>query len=143
MPALPQLRSDALAIFQAALAAADPRAAVLRVLARSDEQLLIHNVPFFDLTHGKVIVVGTGKAGAPMAQAVEEVLGERLSVGAVSVKYGHLAPTRTVQVHEAGHPLPDENGVRANRTLVSLLEHVTADDLVICLLSGGGSALME
>ena len=110
-----------------------PRAAVLRVLSRRDDLLQCNDIPFFDLTHGRVIVVGTGKVGAPMSQAIEEVLGDKSTVGAVSVKYGHLAPTRIVQLHEAGHPLPDENGVRATQALVSLLQDLTPDDLVICL----------
>ncbi len=143
MKTLNDLRTDALKIFQAGLSAADPRAAVLRVLGRQGTTLLLNRAPVGELTRGRVIVVGVGKAGAPMAQGVEAVLGDEIDVGAVTVKYGHLAPTRRVQLYEAGHPLPDENGVRATREIVARLRALNADDLVICVISGGGSALME
>jgi hydroxypyruvate reductase len=71
------------------------------------------------------------------------VLGDRLSAGAVSLKYGYGAPTEKVKIYEAGHPLPDENGVQATRAIVDLLQSLRPDDLVLCLLSGGGSALLE
>src|SRR5262245_45125726 len=106
MPTLSDLRADARSIFNAALRAADPHAAVLRVLHRRGSWLLVDSARF-DLSRGDVFVVGAGKAGASMAQPVEELLGNELRAGAVIVKYDHGAPTRRVQVHEAGHPLPD------------------------------------
>jgi hydroxypyruvate reductase len=90
----------------------------------------------------RVIVVGAGKASAPMAAAVEEVLGERVAGGLVVVKYGHTHPTRTVQLREASHPIPDESCVNGTAELVSLLETTGPKDLVVVVLSGGGSALM-
>lgn len=78
-----------------------------------------------------------------MAQAVETILGPALTAGIVNVKYGHLAPTQTIELREAGHPLPDTNGIRATQAQLELLRGLHADDLVICLLSGGGSALLE
>lgn len=143
MSSLESLRQDAREIFYAALRAADPRAAILRVLARDGDTLLLDGKPIADVARGRVIVVGMGKAGAPMAQAVEQVVGDEIYAGAVTVKYGHLAPTRKIKIVEAGHPLPDENGVRATQEIVNLLRDLAADDLVICLVSGGGSALME
>lgn len=143
MNSLPSLRSDARAIFDAALRAADPRQAVERVLARDGDHLLLNGQPIFDFTRGRVIVVGAGKAGAPMAQAVEDIVQPREKIGAVTVKYDHLAPTRAIELYQAGHPLPDENTLGATRALVSLLDGVTENDLVLCLFSGGGSALME
>ena len=143
MKALAELRADALAIFRAALTAADPRAAVLHSLTREGQRLAVTAHRGYDLSVGRVVVVGAGKAGAPMAQAVEQVLGDRIAAGAVTVKYGYTAATEKVKLNEAGHPLPDENGVRATREVVSLLGGLTENDLVICLISGGGSALLE
>lgn len=143
MKTIETLRREAFEIFHAALRAADPRAAILRVLARKDHMLLLNEKPFNDLTRGRIIVVGMGKAGAPMAQALEEIVGTEIDAGAVTVKYGHLAPTQKIKINQAGHPLPDENGVRATQEIVNLLRDLSADDLVICVVSGGGSALME
>jgi hydroxypyruvate reductase len=89
-----------------------------------------------------IYVVGAGKAGASMAQAVEELLGSHLTRGIVNVKYAHLALTRTIELHEAAHPVPDEAGVRGTQRIIDLLESATDRDLVLCLISGGGSALL-
>ncbi len=140
---LDTVRSDARAIFDAALRAADPRLAVERVLVRRGDHLLLNDLPIFDFARGKLTVLGAGKAGAPMAQAVQEIVGGEEWLGAVTVKYGHVAPTQWILLYEAGHPLPDENTLRATHSLVSLLEELTENDLVLCLFSGGGSALME
>src|SRR5258708_31034735 len=78
-----------------------------------------------------------------MAAAVEQVLGDALPIaGSVTVRYGHSAPTRAVRIREASHPVPDAAGVDATRAIVELLEETNTDDLVICLISGGGSALL-
>jgi hydroxypyruvate reductase len=143
MGTLDLLRADALGIFNAALRAADPRAAVERVLMRRGDRLLLDGMPIFDFTRGRLEVLGAGKAGAPMAQAVDDIVGADDYIGAVTVKYGHVAPTRTILLYEAGHPLPDENTLRFTHSLLSFLEELTSDDLVLCLFSGGGSALME
>lgn len=143
MTTLNTLRADARAIFDAALRAADPRLAVERVLARRGNYLYLNDLPIFDFTRGKLTVIGAGKAGAPMAQAVEQIIQPDVYLGAVNVKYGHLAPTKFILLREAGHPLPDENTLRFTHSLISLLEGQTEDDLVLCLFSGGASALME
>jgi glycerate 2-kinase len=91
----------------------------------------------------RVLVVGAGKASAPMAAAVEDVLGERVRVeGSVTVRYGHAAPTRSVRIREASHPVPDAAGLEATRAMVELLEDTDQRDLVVCVISGGGSALL-
>jgi hydroxypyruvate reductase len=78
-----------------------------------------------------------------MAAAVEDILGERLPVtGSVTVRYGQSVPTRRVPIREAGHPMPDAAGVSATREMVAALESATRDDLVVCVISGGGSALL-
>lgn len=110
---------------------------------RRGDKLLVDGLALYDFTRGTLNVLGAGKAGAPMAQAVEDIVGGDEWLGAVTVKYGHLAPTRTIELYEAGHPVPDENTLRMTHSLISLLEELTEDDLVLCLFSGGGSALME
>ena len=77
-----------------------------------------------------------------MAQAIEGLLGDLITEGIVNVKYGHVLPTERIILNEAGHPVPDEAGVEGSRRMARLLEGAGANDLVICLISGGGSALM-
>jgi hydroxypyruvate reductase len=86
--------------------------------------------------------LGAGKAAAKMASAVEELLPDKISSGIVIVKYGHKLPLNLVEIVEAGHPLPDEAGVAGTTRIVELLRQATEEDLVILLLSGGGSALL-
>lgn len=88
-----------------------------------------------------IVVLGCGKAGAAMALVVEELLGERVSAGLVVVKDGHLAPTRRISIVEAGHPVPDARGERAAVRLLELAAGAGRRDLVLFLVSGGGSAL--
>jgi hydroxypyruvate reductase len=89
----------------------------------------------------RIIVLGCGKAAASMAAVVEEILGDRISEGLVVVKDGHRAPTRHVRVVEAGHPLPDTRGERAAAQLLDLANRAGRRDLVLFVVSGGGSAL--
>lgn len=136
------LRKDAIRIFMAGVAAVEPGRAVRSHLKLEGDILLAgqHRIPL--TPRGRVFVVGAGKAGAPMAGAVEEILGEWVYRGLVVVKFGHLWPVERVTILEAGHPLPDEEGVKAAAKLLELLEETTEHDLVVCLLSGGGSALL-
>lgn len=90
---------------------------------------------------GRTIVVGAGKASAEMARVLEQHYPAPVE-GLVVTRYGHGAPTTSVEIVEAGHPVPDSNGERAARRILDMVGGLTADDLVICLLSGGGSALL-
>ena len=142
-----KLRKDALAIFKAALAAVEPGLVVSQAVSRSGETLKIaldkKKAKTIDL--GKIVrifVVGAGKATAPMAQALEKVLGARISGGVISVKKGHGLPLKRVEVLEAAHPVPDKAGVKAARAIKAVLEEAGQDDLVFSLISGGGSALL-
>jgi len=135
-------RERALAILSAALASVDPVVAVRRYLSLEDDSLYVSGRTY-DLSQFRHIhVVGAGKASGAMAQALEEMLGERLTSGLVNVKYGYLAPTQRVRLQEAGHPLPDEAGLSATGKIVDLLRETGEDELVISLISGGGSALL-
>jgi glycerate 2-kinase len=125
------LRKQALAIFKAALAAADPAGAVTRYLRRRDFS-----------RYRRIYVIGAGKAGASMAQAAERVLGRRITAGLVNVKYGHRAKVKRVELNECGHPVPDEQGVAGARRIAEIATAAQKDDLVLCLISGGGSALL-
>jgi hydroxypyruvate reductase len=90
----------------------------------------------------RVLVVGAGKAVAPMAKAIEDLLGDRISAGLVVVKDGHGLPLERIRIQEAGHPVPDERGVAGTLEILNLLENAGEHDVVICLISGGGSALL-
>ena len=114
--------------FAAAVAAVDPRRCLPSFLPAPPS--------------GRTIVVGAGKAAAAMAQAVEEHWPAELS-GLVVTRYGHGAPTSKIKVLEAGHPVPDAAGVAAAKQIMSLVSGLGPDDLVLCLISGGGSALLS
>lgn len=115
-------------LFDAALQAADPF------------DLIAPHLP--PPPKGRTLVLGAGKAAARMAEAVERHWQGELS-GLVVTRYGHGAPTRHIEVVEAGHPLPDEAGETAARRMLALASDLGPDDLVICLMSGGGSALLS
>jgi len=130
-------------VLAAALAAVEPGEAVRRAIALENNDLVAGERRYSLASKKRVVVVGAGKASAPMAAAVEQVLGDALPItGSVTVRYGHVAPTRAVRIREASHPVPDAAGVEATGAIVELLEEATTDDLVICLISGGGSALL-
>ena len=135
-------RAVALNLVHAALAAVEPAAALKRHLRLIDDHLHVGERAYDMHRYKRVFVVGGGKAGAPMAQAVESILGDRITAGVVNVKYGYTAPTRTVELNQAGHPIPDEKGVAGGLKMADLVRGATEDDLVIALISGGGSALM-
>lgn len=131
-------------LIQAALDAADPAAAVARILQYDDDAgvLTVENHSYDLHTIENVYVVGVGKAGATMAQAVEAALGGRITAGLVITKYDHVQPTERIEVREAAHPVPDDAGVAATQNVLALLDDAGANDLVLTLISGGGSALL-
>jgi hydroxypyruvate reductase len=137
-----RLRADALRVFRAAVASASPREAVLRFLRRDGETLWAGRRRYALDRVERIWVVGAGKASAAMAQGVERVLGARIRGGAITVKYGHGAKLRRVEITEAGHPVPDAAGVAGAEAIARIADGAGADDLVIALISGGASALM-
>lgn len=137
------LREDALAIIKAALAAVDPYRLVRENLYISRGGLTLVNLGLRSDAIENIYVIGAGKAGASMARAVEDALGDRVTAGIVVVKDGYrTAKTYRIEVVEAAHPIPDERGSRSARRILKLARQAGKHDLVICLLSGGGSALM-
>ena len=91
---------------------------------------------------GRVWIVGAGKASGAMASAAELSLREVVAGGWVNVKDGHLAPTERVVLHEASHPLPDERGLAGAEKILQIARQAKPQDLLLCLFSGGGSALL-
>ncbi|MDE0140132.1 MAG: glycerate kinase [Caldilineaceae bacterium] len=154
----PTTRRPILQVLDAALDAVDPFAAVQNVLQRQGEILTVANPSdpettaalTYDLArYRRIFVVAAGKAAAPMCSAVEAVLQNRVNSGLAVTKYDHAQPdgpasttASRIRVVEAGHPIPDEAGVLAGKEMLALVEQANADDLVIALLSGGGSALL-
>ena len=136
-------RVMALDVLWAALRAADPGEAVKRFLRLEGDVLRVADRSYDLRAYERVLVVGGGKAGAAMAAAVEDVLGDRVRGGVVNVKYGHVAPTSRVRIREAGHPVPDEQGLQGTWDMVELLRGAGHADLVITVISGGGSALID
>ncbi|MCC8985256.1 MAG: glycerate-2-kinase family protein, partial [Nitrospira sp.] len=141
---VPQPRTRALLarLFQAGLQAVDPYEAVRRQVNVGRRHLTIGSQQYALDQLKRIVVVGAGKASARMAQALEQQLGPRIDDGLVVVKYGHGAPTHTIRIVEAGHPIPDAAGLEASRQVVALAKTLAADDLLIVLLSGGASSLL-
>lgn len=119
-----QLRS----VFDTAVAAAAPRAVLTKYLPEPPR--------------GRCIVVGAGKASAAMAAALEEAWPQVPMQGVVVTRYGHAVPTQHIRIVEAAHPVPDEAGMQAAEDILAAVQNLTADDLVVALISGGGSALL-
>jgi len=136
---LPELRSSARQIWEAALDAANPATCIHNSLRIHNNVLSVGGREL--RIDGKLIVIGAGKAASRMAQVVEEMLGDRITGGLVVTKYEHALPLQRIRQVEAGHPIPDEAGVSAVREMLELLKGLRAEDIVLCLLSGGGSAL--
>jgi glycerate 2-kinase len=120
-------RSALMTLFDAAVAAADPR------------QVLAAHLP--PRPKGRCVVVGCGKSAAVMAAALEDAWPDVAMEGTVVTRYGHAVPTRWIEVIEASHPVPDANSERGARRLLQRVRGLGADDLVLALISGGGSAL--
>ena len=116
------MRRHAMEIFQAALKAVDPVEAILRHVKLENEILQIgdHNFQLKDFD--RILVVGAGKAGAPMAKALENLLGDRIDDGVIVVKEGHGLPLDHVRIHEASHPVPDERGIRGAEEILALVK---------------------
>jgi hydroxypyruvate reductase len=136
------LRRHAIEILSAAVVAADAGAAVARALRRDGARLQIADAVIDLDSRRRIIVLGAGKAATRMAGAVDAILADRPVIGAVVTKYGHGEPLQRIDVIEAGHPLPDAAGARGAQRVADLARDATADDVVLVVISGGGSALL-
>jgi hydroxypyruvate reductase len=138
-----QQRQVARDVLGAALAAVEPGMAVRRHVRRDGNWLLAGDASYDLQSFRRVRVVGAGKASGAMAEAVERLLGGRVDAGLVIVKDGYKAQTRHIAQREASHPAPDARGLAATDDVLTLVRDLHADDLLLVLLSGGGSALLE
>jgi glycerate 2-kinase len=136
------LRRDAKKIFLHAVHAADPQKILSSQVSLQDKILRIGERKYSLSQYKRIFVAGTGKASAPMAVNLEKILGTRITGGWINVKYGHSQRLKRIRIQEAGHPLPDEKGLEGAKEMVRMLSPLTEDDLVIFLISGGGSALL-
>lgn len=117
-------------MFDAAVASAQPARCVPPHLPAATE-----------LNGGRLLVIGAGKASAAMARAVEDHWSDPLS-GLVVTRYGYAVPCQRVEIAEASHPVPDAAGMHAAQRMMKLVQGLGAEDIVLCLISGGGSALL-
>ena len=129
-------------IYRAALAAVDPFKAVLGAVSVENGSLQVAGAVYDLDAFERILVVGAGKATARMAQAIESLLGERISAGLVVVKDGHALPLNRIEQVEAAHPVPNEAGMAGTQRILQMLQGADERTLVICLLSGGASALL-
>ena len=129
-------------IFNAALEAADPGQAIRRNLAVDNGRLRSAGYAYDLDEFNRLLVVGGGKAAARMGRSVEDILGDRISGGLLVTQRDHAIPLRRIALAEAAHPVPDEAGVRATREMAALLRGSDEKTFVLCLLSGGASALL-
>ena len=140
-----KLLKAAKSIFQSALKAGDPYGGMRNHLSVKKNRLFLKPSKYYNLDdYKRVIVVGAGKATARMALALEDIF-ENLRIplqGLISVKYGYTATLKHIKITEAGHPYPDINGVQAARSILNILSDTDKDDLVVSLISGGGSSLL-
>ncbi|MDD8013371.1 MAG: glycerate kinase [Acidobacteriota bacterium] len=133
---------DARAIFNAALEAADPGPAVSRHLSLDNGWLRSNGHSYRLAEYERLLVVGGGKAAARMGQALEDILADGIDSGLLVTRRGQAALLRRIRLVEAAHPVPDEAGMRAAQEMTALLAGLDEKALVLCLLSGGASALM-
>ncbi len=135
-------RQKATDIFLAGVAGVQPATLINRFVSINQNILQIEENRFDLSTIENMYVVGAGKACAAMAKSIEDILGARITAGHIITKYDHSIPLQYIGITEAGHPVPDENGNNGTQLILSMLNRAEKNDLVICLISGGGSALL-
>jgi len=139
-----ELKQAADQIVNAALKAVDPYLLIKQQIRRKGEALHFPGQFSIDLSHyDRIFICGAGKGTAPMTRAMEELLGDYVMGGDIIVKYDHIDRLQKIQLHEAAHPVPDLNTLKATKQLLNNFESLTEKDCVFVLLTGGGSALME
>lgn len=139
---LDRLRKDVSDIFQTGLKAVAPGTAIKRCCSLEGRNFMVNGKEYNLDSFNAILVLGTGKAGASMAKTIEEILGDNLSGGLITVKYGHLEKLSRIELIEAGHPVPDQQGYDGAQAILKLASEADEKTLVICLISGGGSALL-
>jgi glycerate-2-kinase len=135
-------RQNAIDIFLAGVECVKPENLINRYVSISKTNLQIEKFALDLSVLKNIYIVGFGKASAAMAQTMELILGSKIIAGHIITKYGHTVPLEFVKLTEAGHPVPDENGIQGTKHILSIVNKTEKDDLLICLISGGGSALL-
>jgi glycerate 2-kinase len=128
--------------YEAALSAVEPAQLVKSRISITDNTLNVDDITYNLAKFKKIYVVGGGKAGASMVVGLEEVMGNWITGGIVNVPKGKIPKTEKITLNQASHPLPDQVGVEGTQQMLEIAKQATEDDLIICLISGGGSSLM-
>lgn len=135
-------RQVAIEIFLAGVESVKPGNLIRSYVSVNENKLSVDKL-VLDLSAVKnIYIVGAGKASSLMAREIELILGNRITKGHIVTKYDHSVQLQYINITEAGHPVPDENGIRGTHEILSIVHEAGEDDLVICLISGGGSALL-
>ena len=135
-------RTLALKSLQSALNAVDSKQIIKSKLSLKNSILKVNGYSFDLKNFRNIYVVGGGKASGSMAEALEQILGKNVTNGFVNIPHGSRHKTEIIKLHEASHPIPDGAGVEGTRRMLEIAEQANEDDLIICLISGGGSSLM-
>jgi len=135
-------RTIAEKIFLAGVESVLPGRLITNEMSLKDNCLKIGHLSFSLESIENIYVIGAGKASAMMGAEIEKILGNRITEGHIVVKYGYSCKLNYINVSEAGHPIPDVNGFSSTREIMKIAEYANWNDLVICLLSGGGSSLL-
>ena len=144
-PELGKARRILMEIVDSAISAGNPAASIRKWVKLNAERLEIADCSV-DLNEvGKIVVIGGGKAGVAMAITIEQILGDRLSEGIVNIPEGMLPESYTGKIKfvEASHPIPNGLAMEGARGMLSLVKELGAQDLVIFVVSGGGSAMVS
>lgn len=138
------MKSTAKNMIDSAMRTVDPYHLILEQLTFNDTDLIIQGKVNINLSEFEnIYVIGAGKGTAPMALAMEELLGSKINAGAINVKYGHGQKLEKIKLFEAGHPILDENTLMNTNKILEIVDKASANDLVFVLITGGGSALLE
>jgi len=135
-------RKLALNSLESALNAVDPKHIIKSRFSIKNSVLQVDGQSFDLNKFKRIYVIGGGKASGSMAEAVEQILDKRIKEGLVNVPRGSKNKTKIIKLHEASHPIPDEAGVEGTRCMLKIAEQADEGDLILCLISGGGSSLM-
>ena len=130
-------------IFMTGIASVLPDKLIAESISRKGSVLRFGDLTLSAEKIRNLYVIGAGKASAAMGHYVESILGDLVTGGLIITKYGHACMLQRIKVKEAGHPVPDMAGFEATREIIEICDGAGEDDLVVCLLSGGGSALMS
>jgi len=136
-----RFRKDAMKVFWQAIESVNPENAINKNVKLTYQRLHVGEKAIDLDKTGKIYVIGAGKASAFMAKAIENLFFKRIAGGLICIKHDHGTPLHYMKVMEAGHPVPDENSLLAARRTLQLLKSCQPSDIVICLLSGGASAI--